>query len=380
MIGMAADTSAILHFIREQFVSRASAERRLSTIRFFREPVDPYGLPVPQVRDVVRLAFPQIKPLPTPDRNALCTDLMKSGRLEESIAAAYIYKRFARSCGPAEFRLFAGWAQRYLKDWASTDTLCCNPVAACIANHPQLAPELLDWAESKSLWKRRAAAVSLIREASAGRLNTVIFAVADRLIADPEVMVQKGVGWLLKRKLPQAPRRNRRIPPAPPRLHHPPPPSLRRRKDDRTRPSESTRQMTFEQELREKLRRIEALYAGATTHGEKLAAAAAMERIRKRLNETERVEQPTEYKFTLSDAWSRKLFVALCRRYGLSPYRYKRQRFTTVMVRVPKSFVDRTLWPEYQEIHRALDHYLQQATDNIIREEVFGDTGEASER
>lgn len=138
--------------------------------------------------------------------------------------------------------------------------------------------------------------------------------------------------------------------------------------------------MTLEQELREKLRRIEALFAGATTHGEKLAAAAAMERIRKRLNDTERVEQPIEYKFTMSDGWSRKLFVALCRRYGLKPYRFKGQRYTTVMVMVPKSFVDRTLWPEFQAIQKALEHYLQQATDNIIREEVFGDTREASER
>src|SRR5215813_5755531 len=134
--------------------------------------------------------------------------------------------------------------------------------------------------------------------------------------------------------------------------------------------------MTLEQELREKLRRIEALYAGATTAGERVAAAAAMDRIRKRLNETERVEKPEEFKFTLSDGWSRKLFVALCRRYGLSPYRYTRQRHTTVMVRVPRSFVQQTLWPEFQEIQGALEQYLQQATDRIIREEVFGDSGE----
>jgi hypothetical protein len=138
--------------------------------------------------------------------------------------------------------------------------------------------------------------------------------------------------------------------------------------------------MTIEQELREKLRRIEALYAGATTPGERVAAAAAMDRIRARLNESERVEKPIEYKFTLADSWSRKLFVALCRRYGLSPYRYTRQRHTTVMVRVPPSFVQTTLWPEFQEIQAALEHYLQQATDRIIREEVFGDAGEAPAR
>jgi hypothetical protein len=138
--------------------------------------------------------------------------------------------------------------------------------------------------------------------------------------------------------------------------------------------------MTLEEELRDKLRRIEALFAGATTEGERLAAAAAMDRIRKRLRETQRVERPTEFKFTLADEWSRRLFVALCRRYGLDPYRYRRQRHTTVMVRAPQSFIQQTLWPEYQEIQRALEEYLLQATNRIIREEVFKNSAEASER
>lgn len=138
--------------------------------------------------------------------------------------------------------------------------------------------------------------------------------------------------------------------------------------------------MNLEEELREKLRRIEALFAGAATDGERMAAFAAMERIRRRLRETERVEKPVEMKFTLADEWSRKLFVALCRRYGVSPYRYKGQRYTTVMAKAPRSFLTETLWPEFQQIHRALEEYLQEATDRIIREAVFKDGGDAAER
>ena len=39
--------------------------------------------------------------------------------------------------------------------------------------------------------------------------------------------------------------------------------------------------MTTEQELRQKLRKISALFEGATTAGERDAAAAAIERVRK---------------------------------------------------------------------------------------------------
>ena len=138
--------------------------------------------------------------------------------------------------------------------------------------------------------------------------------------------------------------------------------------------------MVTEEQLREKLRKISALFEGATTTGERNAAAAAIERMKKALGATQKAEQPVEFQFTMPDRWQRRLFSALCRRYGLEPYRYKRQRYTTVMVRVPRSFVDKTLWPEYQELRAALDEYLTEATERIIRDEVYGDAGEASER
>jgi hypothetical protein len=138
--------------------------------------------------------------------------------------------------------------------------------------------------------------------------------------------------------------------------------------------------MTNEEQLRERLRKISALFEGATTPGERNAAAAAVERVTAALRKTLNSEQPIELQFSLPDRWQRRLFSALCRRYGLEPYRYKRQRYTTVIVRAPRSFVLQTLWPEYQELRAALDDYLNDATERIIREEVYGDAGEASER
>jgi hypothetical protein len=138
--------------------------------------------------------------------------------------------------------------------------------------------------------------------------------------------------------------------------------------------------VTTEKELREKLRKIAALFEGATTSGEREAAAAASKRVLAALSAAEKVEPAIEMQFGLSDRWSRLLFTALCRRYKLKPYRYPRQRYTTVLVRAPRTFIEKTLWPEYLEIKAALDAYLTEATERIIREEVFGDTEEAEER
>ena len=137
--------------------------------------------------------------------------------------------------------------------------------------------------------------------------------------------------------------------------------------------------MTPDQILRDKLRKIEALFAGAATHGEKAAAGAAAERIRERLGKTSGAEKSVELKFSIPDVWSRQLFIALCRRYGLRPFRHQRMHRQTIMIKGPKSFIEQTLWPEFQELNAALVAYLSDVTEKVIREEIHRETGEAEE-
>jgi hypothetical protein len=131
--------------------------------------------------------------------------------------------------------------------------------------------------------------------------------------------------------------------------------------------------------LREKLRKIEALFADAGTAGERNAAEAALERMRVRLKELEQRDPPIELQFSLPDRWSRILFTALCRRYGLEPYRYRRQRRTTLMVRAPRQFTEEVLWPEFNELDGELQTYLHEVTLKLIRQEVYSDTSDAQE-
>ena len=128
--------------------------------------------------------------------------------------------------------------------------------------------------------------------------------------------------------------------------------------------------MTDERELIEKLHRIEALFARAGTDGEKVAAAGAASRIRRRLEEQAKLDPPAEYRFSVSDGWSRKLLLALLRRYGVKPYRYRNQRRSSVMARVSRRFVRETLWPEFEEFSRVLQAHLWEVTDRIIAQAV----------
>jgi hypothetical protein len=113
--------------------------------------------------------------------------------------------------------------------------------------------------------------------------------------------------------------------------------------------------MNSEATLRAKLRKIEALFAGAATDGEKAAAGAAAGRIRDRLGRASRSgEKQVETRFSIPDAWSRQLFAALCRRYGIRPFRYRGMHRQSLVVKASKSFVDQVLLPEFQELNAAL--------------------------
>ena len=135
-----------------------------------------------------------------------------------------------------------------------------------------------------------------------------------------------------------------------------------------------------EQQLILTLRKIEALFARPGTEGERRAAESASNRIRARLAELEQVEPSVEFRFSLTDAWSRSLFVAVLRRHGLRPYRYHGQRRTTVMVRVAKSYVDATLWPEFVQLQTVLHEHFEAVTKRVIAQAIGADAGDVELR
>jgi len=135
--------------------------------------------------------------------------------------------------------------------------------------------------------------------------------------------------------------------------------------------------MYDERELIDKLKKIEALFAGTPETGEKLAALEAADRIKERLESIEKTDAPVEYTFRLTNMWSKRLFTALLRRYGIKPYRYSRQKHTTVMAMVPVTFIDTVLWPEYQKLDRILRDYVDDITNRIISENIYPDNPDA---
>ena len=134
--------------------------------------------------------------------------------------------------------------------------------------------------------------------------------------------------------------------------------------------------MMDERGLIEKLKRIQALYVGATTAGERAAAHKAYDRVNMRLDQ-ERYTKARDYQFSMTNHFQRRLFMALARKHGLRPFRYKRQRHTTVMLEVSPRFVDEVLWPEFEKLSETLDAYLSDVTERVISQAVHADHSEA---
>ncbi|GJM34276.1 MAG: hypothetical protein DHS20C18_32770 [Saprospiraceae bacterium] len=118
--------------------------------------------------------------------------------------------------------------------------------------------------------------------------------------------------------------------------------------------------------LIDRIKKIEALIKGAATKGEQEAAISAKARIVEKYPELEIHKNAKEYALYTSDNWHKKLLLAICRKYGVKPYRYYRQKYTTVMVRINEGFLNAVLWPEYLEYSKLLGALVEEITDDLI--------------
>ena len=171
---------------------------RLNAQSFFKEKILYHGVKIPMVNKISKEFYQSIKKLPKNEIFALCEELWKSGYSEESYIACnwsyYIHERYE----PEDFSVFEGWVNEYVSNWASCDTLCNHTVGTFLEMYPEYITRLKEWAHSDNRWTKRAAAVTLIIPARKGLFLNDIFEIADILFNDPDDLVQKGYGWMLK--------------------------------------------------------------------------------------------------------------------------------------------------------------------------------------
>jgi 3-methyladenine DNA glycosylase AlkD len=191
-------TQQIISGISKTLESVSDEKTRIQGERYFREEVKIHGLKSAQTEKIAKSYWNEL-----PDRNkqqvfSLCEELWKTGYLEEAAIACIWSYNVRKQYEPSDFSVFERWVSKYVTNWAACDTLCNHTVGTFIEMYPSYLSGLKRWAKSKNRWVRRASAVSLIVPARKGLFLEDIFAIAGILHSDPDDMVRKGYGWMLK--------------------------------------------------------------------------------------------------------------------------------------------------------------------------------------
>jgi 3-methyladenine DNA glycosylase AlkD len=188
----------ILDLIRSDLRNSSDEKNRQSSLKFFKESVQTYGVKTAIVAAIGKNHFKSVEHFNKNEIFDLCEELWKSGMMEEGFIACHWSNNMRKNFEPADIKVFEHWINSYVTNWATCDTLCNHTVGEFFMKYPNFISVLNNWAISKNLWMRRAAAVSLIIPARKGLFMKEIFGLAEILLTDKEDMVQKGYGWMLK--------------------------------------------------------------------------------------------------------------------------------------------------------------------------------------
>jgi len=137
---------------------------------------------------------------------AVADDLFSGAVLEEKTAAIFLLEKLDARFGDREFKLFESWLDR-ISSWADHDGLVHYLIAPMVAAKATRVRTVFRWAKSRDRWHRRAACVALIQGTRQKKFFPQIVKLSDRLLADEDDMVQKGLGWLLRETAKYDPKR-----------------------------------------------------------------------------------------------------------------------------------------------------------------------------
>lgn len=158
-----------------------------------------YGVRAAGRKAVIRTHRKAIRGLPCQAQLQLARMLIESEYGEQQKIALFVLEPHADYFSPDKFDQLDRYV-RCLHGWSSIDAYTGSLLRDVLF---QTAKEFIDlvrrWNQDEEMWLRRASVVLFTRKvAASGLFNDAALEFCENLVYDPELLVQKGVGWSLK--------------------------------------------------------------------------------------------------------------------------------------------------------------------------------------
>lgn len=181
---------------------RAGADeaKAASYQRFFKEPVNYYGLDNKSVKEIKQDVFDKVGDIWTiDDAVTFCETMLEDPHMEARGIGFQVVAHLVSNARPDLLSNVRLWLEERCGNWGLVDNLAPTVLAPLIELYPQLVPEVVSWTESPSLWLRRGAVVAFVPLVGKSQEHRdTAYRIVSLLLDDSEDLIHKATGWLLR--------------------------------------------------------------------------------------------------------------------------------------------------------------------------------------
>lgn len=178
---------------------RSDPKRAQGVQQYFKHEIVALGIDAATVREFAAAQSKQLaRGWTLAEATGLCDLVLREPELEIRGVGILILSAFKREFRPGLTRVARRWLETRLDNWALVDTFCGSILSPLLEQHPGVEKTLRTWSRARGLWVRRAAIVTLVPFARRGRLLDTAYELAQEHFADPEDLMHKATGWLLR--------------------------------------------------------------------------------------------------------------------------------------------------------------------------------------
>lgn len=177
----------------------ADQERAASFQRYFKEPVEAYGVEYAALKARRKEVAARVRGTWTlSDALLYCEEMLKDPHLEPRGNAFQTVGDFVEEAGPDLLEHIHRWLASSCGNWGLVDNLVPSVLSPLLRKCPELVGEVVEWTLSPIIWVRRGSAVAFVSLMDNPVMMDAGYEVALRLQKDGADLIQKAVGWMLR--------------------------------------------------------------------------------------------------------------------------------------------------------------------------------------